>query len=113
MDSQTVINYKKNLNPHNRFINMHVYHIHIGPKKILFVSTPQSMIPPLPPSSSSGQVKINTGVAPPERMAPGFLNHLELGEGVAVLMERCTTSHSVFTIGCPADLKTVLLEGAL
>ncbi|CAL8293183.1 unnamed protein product [Boreogadus saida] len=57
------------------------------------------------------QVKINTGVAPPERMAPGFLNHLELGEGVAVLMERCTTSHSVFTVGCPADLKTVLLEG--
>lgn len=59
------------------------------------------------------QVKIDTGVATPERMAPGFLNHLDLGEAVATLVERRNTSHMVFTINCPADLKTVLLEGNL
>ncbi|XP_062245169.1 uncharacterized protein si:dkey-238o13.4 isoform X1 [Platichthys flesus] len=56
------------------------------------------------------QVKINTGVAAPERMAPGYLNHLELGEAVAALVEKRDTSHRVFTISCPAELKTVLLE---
>ncbi|KAM8750593.1 uncharacterized protein AB9X84_012426 [Acanthopagrus schlegelii] len=56
------------------------------------------------------QVKINTGVAAPERMAPGYLNHLDLGEAVATLVERPNTSHTVFTVSCPADLKTVLLE---
>ncbi|XP_069570447.1 uncharacterized protein [Brachyistius frenatus] len=56
------------------------------------------------------QVKINTGVAPPERMAPGFLNHLDLGEAVAALMETRITSHTVFTVNSPADLKTVFLE---
>lgn len=64
-------------------------------------------------SCKLNQLKINTGVALPERMAPGYLNHLDLGEGVAALVERCTTSHTVFTISCPADLKTVLLEGDL
>ncbi|KAJ3596136.1 hypothetical protein NHX12_002545 [Muraenolepis orangiensis] len=64
-------------------------------------------------SCKLNQLKINAGVAPPERMAPGFLNHLELGEGIAALVERCTTSHTVLTISCPADLKTVLLEGDL
>ncbi|XP_060933330.1 uncharacterized protein si:dkey-238o13.4 [Limanda limanda] len=56
------------------------------------------------------QVKINTGVAAPERMAPGYLNHLDLGETVAALVEKRDTSHKVFNIRCPADLKTVLLE---
>lgn len=56
------------------------------------------------------QVKIDTGVATAERMAPGFLNHLELGEAVAALVERRNASHTVFNINCPADLKTVLLE---
>ncbi|XP_040894252.1 uncharacterized protein si:dkey-238o13.4 [Toxotes jaculatrix] len=56
------------------------------------------------------QVKINTGVGTPERMGPGYLNHLDLGEAVATLVERRNTSHTVFTVSCPADLKTVLLE---
>ncbi|XP_035769358.1 uncharacterized protein si:dkey-238o13.4 [Neolamprologus brichardi] len=55
-------------------------------------------------------VKINTGVATPDHMAPGFLNHLDLGEAVAALIERRNTAHNVFTINCPADLKSVLLE---
>ncbi|XP_029289040.1 uncharacterized protein LOC115009290 [Cottoperca gobio] len=59
------------------------------------------------------QVKINTGVATPERMAPGYLNHLDLGEAVATLVERQNTSHTVFAVNCPADLKTVLLERSL
>lgn len=59
------------------------------------------------------QVKIDTGVATPERMAPGFLNHMDLGEAVATLVERRNTSHHVFTINSPADLKAVLLEGNL
>ncbi|XP_037307498.2 uncharacterized protein si:dkey-238o13.4 [Pungitius pungitius] len=56
------------------------------------------------------QVKINAGVAPPERMAPGYLSNLDLGEAVASLVEQRSTSHSVFTVSCPADLKTVILE---
>ncbi|XP_008291794.1 uncharacterized protein LOC103365985 [Stegastes partitus] len=56
------------------------------------------------------QVKIDTGVATPDRMAPGYLNHLDLGEAVATLVERRNTSHTVFTVNCPADLKTVILE---
>lgn len=56
------------------------------------------------------QVKINTGVATPDHMAPGYLNHLDLGEAVAALIERRNTSHTTFTINCPADLKSVLLE---
>ncbi|XP_051953564.1 uncharacterized protein LOC127623248 [Xyrauchen texanus] len=59
------------------------------------------------------QVKINTGVAAPERMAPGYLNHLDLGKVVAVLVERRNTSHTVFPVSSPADLKTVILEGNL
>ncbi|XP_046889773.1 uncharacterized protein si:dkey-238o13.4 [Hypomesus transpacificus] len=59
------------------------------------------------------QVKINTGVAPPERMAPGFLSHLDLGEALASLVERGHTSHSVFTLNGPADLKNLLIEGNL
>uniref|UniRef100_H3CTV3 Uncharacterized protein n=1 Tax=Tetraodon nigroviridis TaxID=99883 RepID=H3CTV3_TETNG len=56
------------------------------------------------------QVKINTGVATPDRMRPGYLDHLDLGEAVAALVERRSSSHSVFTVNCPADLKTALLE---
>lgn len=58
----------------------------------------------------SWQVKINAGVAAPERMAPGFLSHLDLGEAVATIVERRNASHHVFTINSPADLKTVILE---
>ncbi|KAG9338108.1 hypothetical protein JZ751_027079 [Albula glossodonta] len=56
------------------------------------------------------QVKINAGVAAPDRMGPGYLNHLDLGEAVAALVERRNSSHNVFTVNCPSDLKTILLE---
>ncbi|XP_018594925.1 uncharacterized protein LOC108926615 [Scleropages formosus] len=54
------------------------------------------------------QLKINSGVAPPERMAPGYLNHLDLGEAVAALVERTNESHKIFSINGPDDLKTFL-----
>ncbi|KAA0715098.1 hypothetical protein E1301_Tti008851 [Triplophysa tibetana] len=59
------------------------------------------------------QVKINTGVAVPDRMAPGYLNHLDLGEAVAKLVERRNKSHIIYSVSCPADLKSVMLEGNL
>ncbi|KAK1785026.1 hypothetical protein P4O66_018195, partial [Electrophorus voltai] len=59
------------------------------------------------------QLKINMGVATPDRMAPGFLNHVDLGEAVATLVERKKMTHTVFTINSSADLKTVILEGTL
>lgn len=59
------------------------------------------------------EVKIDTGVGTPDRLGPGFVNHLDLGEAVATLVERRSGSHSVYNINCPADLKTVLLEGHL
>lgn len=59
------------------------------------------------------QIKIDAGVGTPERMTPGYLNHLDLGEAVATLVERRNTSHTVYTVNCPADLKTLLLEGSL
>ncbi|XP_027861829.1 uncharacterized protein LOC114137436 isoform X2 [Xiphophorus couchianus] len=59
------------------------------------------------------QVKINTGVATPERLAPGYLNHLDLGVAVATLVERGSSSHRVFTVSSPADLHTQLLDGNL
>uniref|UniRef100_A0A3Q4B811 Uncharacterized protein n=1 Tax=Mola mola TaxID=94237 RepID=A0A3Q4B811_MOLML len=55
-------------------------------------------------------MKIDTGVATLERMVPGYLNHLDLGETVATLVERRNSSHAVFYVNCPADLKTILLE---
>ncbi|XP_064168790.1 uncharacterized protein LOC135241931 [Anguilla rostrata] len=57
------------------------------------------------------QVIINAGVAAPDRMAPGYLNHLDLGETVAALVERRSSSHTVFTVQSPSDLKAILLEG--
>ncbi|KAM6946384.1 rhamnolipids biosynthesis 3-oxoacyl-[acyl-carrier-protein] reductase [Aplochiton taeniatus] len=57
------------------------------------------------------EVKINTGVGTLERMAPGFLNHLDLGEAIAMLVEKRNSTHAVFTISSPADLKTAILEG--
>ncbi|TWW76290.1 uncharacterized protein si:dkey-238o13.4 [Takifugu flavidus] len=56
------------------------------------------------------EVKINTGVDAPERTTPGYLNNLDLGEAVATLVEARNSSHSVFTVSSPADLKTALLE---
>lgn len=70
----------------------------------------QSLIICLPIIGWCCQVKIDAGVATPERMAPGYLNHLDLGEGVATLVERRNASHTVFPINCPADVKNILLE---
>ncbi|XP_075995030.1 peroxisomal trans-2-enoyl-CoA reductase [Genypterus blacodes] len=56
------------------------------------------------------QLKIDAGVSTPERLAPGYLNHLELGEAVAALVERRGASHTVFSVSGPADLKTMTLE---
>lgn len=58
-------------------------------------------------------MKINTGVDTPGRTTPGYLNNLDLGEAVATLVEARKSSHSVFTVSSPADLKTALLEGNL
>nr|XP_057931878.1 uncharacterized protein si:dkey-238o13.4 isoform X2 [Doryrhamphus excisus] len=55
------------------------------------------------------QVIINTGVATPDRLTPGYLNHMDLGEAVAKLVEGQNASNNVFTISCPADLETVFL----
>lgn len=59
------------------------------------------------------QVKIDTGVGTQERMAPGFVNHLDLGEAIATLVEKRASSHAIFTINNPGDLKTAILEGNL
>uniref|UniRef100_A0A3B3Q9G1 Rhamnolipids biosynthesis 3-oxoacyl-[acyl-carrier-protein] reductase-like n=1 Tax=Paramormyrops kingsleyae TaxID=1676925 RepID=A0A3B3Q9G1_9TELE len=56
------------------------------------------------------QVRINTGVTSTERKAPGYLCHLELGQAVALLVEKGNPSHSVHTINCPDDLKTIASE---
>uniref|UniRef100_A0A3Q3J7D1 Peroxisomal trans-2-enoyl-CoA reductase n=1 Tax=Monopterus albus TaxID=43700 RepID=A0A3Q3J7D1_MONAL len=53
------------------------------------------------------------GLATPERIVPGYLNHLDLGQGVAALVERRATSHAVLMVNCPADLKSALLERSL
>lgn len=50
-------------------------------------------------------MKIDAGVASPERMAPGFLNHLELGEFVARLVEKRNCSHTVFNVRTTEDLR--------
>ncbi|XP_077424367.1 uncharacterized protein LOC144053612 [Vanacampus margaritifer] len=59
------------------------------------------------------QMKIYTGVATTEGMAPGYLNNLDLGEAVATLVERQNASHKVFIISCSADLKTIFADGNL
>ncbi|XP_062861125.1 uncharacterized protein si:dkey-238o13.4 [Trichomycterus rosablanca] len=61
-------------------------------------------------SCKLNQIKINAGVGTPERMGPGYINHVELGEAVATLVEKRNLSHRVFSINSPADLKTVILE---
>ncbi|XP_068168443.1 peroxisomal trans-2-enoyl-CoA reductase [Antennarius striatus] len=56
------------------------------------------------------EVRIDMGVGTPDHMTPGYLNHLDLGEAVATLVERRNASHTVYTVNSPADLKTILLE---
>lgn len=59
------------------------------------------------------QVNIDTGVSTAENMLPNYVDQLDLGEAVATLVERRRTTHKIYTVRCPADLKTVLLEGNL
>lgn len=82
----------------------------------MFVTTPLSRFSPLQSQSRLGlklfsrQVNINTGVGTPQHMTPSYLNHLDLGEAVAALVERRSSSHAIFTVNSPADLKTAFLE---
>ncbi|XP_023682834.1 uncharacterized protein [Paramormyrops kingsleyae] len=59
------------------------------------------------------QLKVNSGVAAPERMGPGYLSHLELGEAVARVIQQRSAAHSVFTINCSADLRNIPSEGGM
>ncbi|XP_048402717.1 uncharacterized protein si:dkey-238o13.4 isoform X1 [Stegostoma tigrinum] len=57
------------------------------------------------------EVKLNMGVATPDRIAPGFVNHLDVGEAIATVLEKNSISHHVFCVNTPADLKTLIVEG--
>ncbi|XP_069491674.1 uncharacterized protein [Ambystoma mexicanum] len=59
------------------------------------------------------EVKINMGVATPDRLGPGYVSHLEVGEAVASLVEKRSITHSVLCTNSAADLKTLILEGRL
>ncbi|XP_062997483.1 uncharacterized protein LOC134408900 [Elgaria multicarinata webbii] len=57
------------------------------------------------------EVKLNMGVTTPERLGPGYVSHLEVGQAVASLVEKRTVSHTVLSANSPADLKTLAREG--
>eukprot|EP00062_Callorhinchus_milii_P005170 gi/632944365/ref/XP_007887469.1/ PREDICTED: peroxisomal trans-2-enoyl-CoA reductase-like [Callorhinchus milii] len=57
------------------------------------------------------EMKLNLGVATPERIAPGFVNHLDVGEAMATILEKKCVSHHVICVNTPADLKTLIVEG--
>ncbi|XP_067392835.1 peroxisomal trans-2-enoyl-CoA reductase-like isoform X1 [Emydura macquarii macquarii] len=59
------------------------------------------------------EVKINMGVATPERAGPGYVSHLQVGEAVASLVEKRRVSHAVLCASSPADLQTLTLEGKI
>ncbi|XP_020643980.1 uncharacterized protein LOC110076291 isoform X2 [Pogona vitticeps] len=59
------------------------------------------------------ELKINMGVTTPERLGPGYVSHLEVGEAVASLVEKRIVSHTVLSANSPADLKTLALEGKI
>ncbi|XP_053126463.1 uncharacterized protein LOC128334159 [Hemicordylus capensis] len=59
------------------------------------------------------EVKINMGVARPERLDQGYVSHLEVGEAVASLVEKRMVSHAVLSAGSLADLKTLTAEGKI
>uniref|UniRef100_A0A8D0GHA5 Peroxisomal trans-2-enoyl-CoA reductase n=1 Tax=Sphenodon punctatus TaxID=8508 RepID=A0A8D0GHA5_SPHPU len=59
------------------------------------------------------EVKINMGVATPERLGLGYVSHLEVGEAVASLVEKRSTSHTVLCVNSATDLKTLILEGKI
>lgn len=58
-------------------------------------------------------MKIDMGVATPERLRPGYVSHLEVGEAVASLVEKGSVSHAVLCASSPADLETLTLEGKI
>ncbi|XP_063293745.1 uncharacterized protein LOC134578687 [Pelobates fuscus] len=59
------------------------------------------------------ELKINMGVATPERLGPGYVSHLEVGDAVSSLVEKRQVSHTVLCANSTADLKTLILEGKL
>ncbi|XP_075045167.1 uncharacterized protein LOC142104413 [Mixophyes fleayi] len=59
------------------------------------------------------EVKINMGVAPPERLGPGYVSHLEVGEAITSLVEKRRVSHTILCANSTTDLKTLILEGKL
>ncbi|XP_068117593.1 uncharacterized protein [Hyperolius riggenbachi] len=59
------------------------------------------------------EVKINMGVALPDRLGPGYVSHLEVGEAVASLVEKRRVSHTVMCVNSKNDLKTLMVEGKL
>ncbi|CAN9498685.1 unnamed protein product [Ophioblennius macclurei] len=59
------------------------------------------------------QVRIDAGVGPPDRLPPGYLSQLELGQAVAALVERRSGSHKVVTVTNADDLKTVIQDKTL
>ncbi|KAM9301537.1 uncharacterized protein PAF06_014736 [Gastrophryne carolinensis] len=59
------------------------------------------------------EVKINMGVAPPERLGPGYVSHLEVGDAVASLVEKRRVSHTMLTANSTTDLKTLIIDGKL
>ncbi|OCT82351.1 uncharacterized protein LOC108715413 isoform X2 [Xenopus laevis] len=59
------------------------------------------------------EIKINMGVAKPERLGPGYVSHLEVGEAIATVVEKKRVSHTVLCVKSTTDLKTLILEGKL
>ncbi|XP_017948993.1 uncharacterized protein LOC100489732 isoform X2 [Xenopus tropicalis] len=59
------------------------------------------------------EIKINMGVATPERLGPGYVSHLEVGEAIATVVEKRHVSHTVLCVNSTTDLKTLILEGKL
>nr|XP_060644441.1 uncharacterized protein LOC132783328 [Anolis sagrei ordinatus] len=59
------------------------------------------------------EVKINMGVTTPERLGPGYVSHLEVGQAVASLVEKRAVSHRVLSAASPADLKALASEGKI
>ncbi|XP_039619384.1 uncharacterized protein si:dkey-238o13.4 [Polypterus senegalus] len=76
---------------------------------LAFCQVVRSEYPDIP--CKVNEIKINMGVAMPERMGPGYISHLDVGEAVASVVERRNSSHKVFCVSSPADLKTIILEG--
>ncbi|XP_069755617.1 uncharacterized protein [Narcine bancroftii] len=59
------------------------------------------------------EVKLNMGVATPDRIAAGFVNHLDVGEAIGTILEKSSVSHYVFCVNTPAELKALIVEGKI